>query len=639
MKKKAAPEFVDSPWKSRLERMKKHQQKNSKNWKRNEQLIFGSDEKGNNEIAYGWGLYQGLLTQIYINNPSPIVESYAAEGREVARKVQEILRYDISQMGLKDLGNLLIGDVFTCGYGAITEVVETNKSTVRYPDVSADGKVTEVEEERTDEQNYVAQRIAPRDLLVDPQAKLLDLSDARYIAVAFYPTIKSLKDDGRFDLPDKLEFFPESSSKIRAEKRQTTDFDDPAGSTGEKDEDYRTICVFEIWDQVGGKVIYMTEQSNHILYEMDKWPVRFNIGGKKLFPVTIMAMHPQAEGWYPKAEIDLIAPQLIEMNAIEAMMREDSTTKRRVWAVMGGIVKPDQLAKLNDIGPGKRNRVVQFDFDKIEELLGGKIDNFHQLDLRNLLVQLDEISMAKDLPVRHQMLEANISHIIGYGPAQRGGVPSTRSAREAMLMAQKQQEKLNKRVDAIDSFNAMFYAKHIMLLQQTLDVKRYTKIVDEVSGIADYFQYSATDIQGQFRFDVIPGSAGPKTSQMKQQSEQQLFQIVAPILQAEGQSVRIAFERLARAHDWNDVDQLWKGVKAEAKAMAAMLFAFQKGAIKPEALIEQAAKLVNAELSQPELMMVKKQLEGQQGGQGQPPAQPGMQGESTASRRQMPEGM
>ena len=381
----------------------------------------------------------------------------------------------------------------------------------------------------------------------------------------------------------------------------------------------------------------MLDHSRNIIGE-SRWPVNLKIGHKSLYPVTVMAMHQQLHTWYPKAEIDLIAPQLAEMNKLEAMMRRDSLTKRRVWATIGGLFSNDQLAKLNELRPA--NQVMTADWSKVEEMMGVGNSNSPQIDLKNLLVQLDDISMTQDLPVRKQMLEANISHVIGYGPSQRGGVVSTRSAREAMLMAQKQQEKLNRRLDAIDDWSREVIAKHVMFLQQFAYAPQHAKVVDEVSGISDYFRYTKDDLHGQFRFDVIPGSTGPKTTQMKQQAELQLFQAIAPVLQAEGESVWPAFVRLAKAHDWNDVDGLHKGLKNEFKMMAALLAKFKAGQAKPEELIEQASRLTLAGLSQPEIQQVVQLLANEQASAGQRPPQTLRQAgdPNEGNVRPMPEG-
>ena len=211
-----------------------------------------------------------------------------------------------------------------------------------------------------------------------------------------------------------------------------------------------------------------------------------------------------------------------------------------------------------------------------------------------------------------------------------------------MLMAQKQNEKLNRRFDSINVWNRLVYMKHIMFLQQLGEMERYVPVVDDVEGIRQFIKYNKDDMQGMFRFDVIPGSSGPKTTEMKKQSELTLFQTVAPILQQQGESIWPAFQRLAQAFDWQDTDLLKKGVKDEAKMLAALLFKFQQGQAKPQDLLGQATKLVFAELSQPEIQQVKALLEQQTGGgapgQGMAPAPKGMPGDPNQNRP-MPEGM
>ncbi len=132
---------------------------------------------------------------------------------------------------------------------------------------------------------------------------------------------------------------------------------------------------------------------------------------------------------------------------------------------------------------------------------------------------------------------------------------------------------------------------------------------------------------------MIPGSSGPKTTESRKAAELQLFQTLAPLLMQSGLSIKPAFDRLAYYYDWEDTDELWKNVKGETKAMAALLFAFSQGQAKPEQLLEQATKVVMAGLSQGELGEVQKAVQGQgiPGPGGQPaPTPQGLRGDPNA---------
>ncbi len=132
VKKKKDQEQTESAWKGRLTRMKRHQERNSETWKRNEKLLFGSSgeadaQKKENECAYGWAIVKGLETSIYVQNPDILLESFDDNKREAARLLTHVVNYDIDKMDLKSIGNLGLVDCFIAGYAAFIETIETEK--------------------------------------------------------------------------------------------------------------------------------------------------------------------------------------------------------------------------------------------------------------------------------------------------------------------------------------------------------------------------------------------------------------------------------------------------------------------------------------------------------------------------------
>src|SRR5262249_39597197 len=241
-----------NPWKDRLLRMRRYRDKNSKTWERNRRLLFGEDEGDpprENTFSFGWSLVKSLETSIYVQNPEMVAEPYDGNaqvmGMQMGRLLTSIANYDIDQMDLKSLGNIGLVDCFVNGFFACIETIETETSTVRFPDSKED-------EKRPEEQEFAAYRIPPKDFLIDPKCRKLDLSDADYCAVAFYPTIAALKEgknQGTYpDLPSDVDEYPEAS----AEKAPSGPFQaktarlSSSSTGGEKDPDYKTICIWEI---------------------------------------------------------------------------------------------------------------------------------------------------------------------------------------------------------------------------------------------------------------------------------------------------------------------------------------------------------------------------------------------------------
>ena len=635
----------EEKWGKRLLASKKFQTQYAGGWDENRRLIFSemSNAKdsagsggaapwatgGANQVAYGWGLYEGLETSIYVQSPEVIASARDSGSMPVARRVTQICKYDFDQMNVKDVGNLCLLDTFISGYGAVVEGVET------YQDHDEDGKNTG----DVKDQEFEIRRIAPLDILFDRTSRRLDLSDCKYIFVAWYPTIEQLRNDPNItDLPEDMDNWPEctefSRSSMPADAGGAGERQSPGQTAGEKDEAYKTVCVWEVYDKVNHELLYLSDFKHHIIgkhldgNEKPDWPVNLRFGCRDMFPVTLLYSHPVPGRFYPRPEAELIAPQLREINITERLISEDSRTKFRKWITLQGILTEDQKSKITDTTVA--NAMLYVDTSKLQDVLGitGAMDP-SQIDLRGLVVPIEDIAPKQDLYTRYEMLEKEIQHIVGYGPASRGGLPSTRSAREAMMINQSKEQRLDKRKGRVADFHRLMAQKHIRFLQKYMSTERYAKVLPKAGQLADWVKYGRNDIGGDFEFDVVTGSSVPKTTEVKKASEMSLFQAVAPVIMQMQGDIRPAFYRLAEFNDWDNVDDLFGGLKQKGMEALKGMVGFNKGQVKPEQLLNMLAQLLMVVLSPQEFEMAKKQLEGGGGG-GQP--QLGAPGQSNTPR-------
>jgi len=607
----------ENDWGARLMRSKKFQRKYSAEWEENRRLIFGDIQQGantgqtppwmgttGNTVAYGWGLYEGLETTIYVQNPDVIASAHNSAEMPIASRITQIVKYDLDLMNAKDVGNLCLLDTFICGYGAVIEDVET----IHVKD--EEGKKTgDVES-----QEFRLCRVDPHDILFDPSSRRLDLSDCKYIFVAWYPTIEDLRNDENItDLPDDIENYPESSEYTRmtsppegpAERQAATLVNSRGQGTGEKDPAYKTICVWEVYDKINHEVLYLTDAKHRIIGEA-KWPANLRFGFRDLFPVTILYQHPMPGRFYPRPEAELIAPQLREINITERIISEDSRTKWRKYMTLAGVLSEDQKSKITDTTVA--NALIFVDGTKLSEALGGtqQIDPAG-FDMNRLVAPLADVSPARELFTRYQMLEQEIFHIVGYGPNQRGGLPSTRSAREAMMINSEKERKLDKRRDRITDFYRYLSMKHVRFLQKYMSIERYAKIFPKAGQLQEWIAYNRQDISGDFAFDVVAGSSSPKNTEVRKASELQLFQTIVPLLLQMGADPRPAFYRLAEFNDWENVDELWSNLIQTAEQATVAISGFSKGQVPPEALVNTFSQLCIAALGPARIKMIQKQ--------------------------------
>jgi len=600
-----------NPWKGRLSRSKEFQKKHSTTWKRNQRLLFnaaGANEKGQ-EISYAWGLVKSLETSIYVQNPEIFVEPYDGTKMEQSKLWTSACQYDFDMMDIKSIGNIGLIDNFVCGYFAAIESLESDKDAVE-----DDGKVVA----RLNGQEYVARRIPPKDLLVDHRCIRIDLSDAMWVATRFYPTIQELKNDKeKFpNLPDddELESFPEASQGDETGREAAKRGSSKPGKQEEKDPRFKTICVLEVLDKVSKKVKYITEHKSVVLDDDDiSWPALFKIGARDMFPVTIMAFHPMPDTFYARPELDMIANQLEMLNKLDGTIYEDAVTKWRKFAVPEGFLSTDQAAKVVDTSAG--NEIIEIAGDAMRELPG--VFQSHEIpNLANLIVPIKDPEVKKDQLAVREMVKQEITDIIGYGPPDRGGMPKTRSAREAVAIKEKLEARLAKRSDAVADFYRLFGAKHIKFMQQTMEVERYARVFDSLKPIAKFIKYNREEISGDFNFIVYAGTSAPRNTEAKRASEIQLFQTLMPLVQAGMIPPEPLILRLAEVFQWKGVDALLKNYKPTVKQLAMLLASMQKGAlpngkkVTPEMLPNAAAATVQAVLTPEEIRTIAQAASG-----------------------------
>jgi hypothetical protein len=610
------PEKKKNPWTGRLKKMQEYQDENLKNHKRNLVLLFGRDEsneKSLGQCAYAWGLFRSLISTCYIQNPECMIEAYDDKQKsEAARLMTNVVRYDFDVMRLKQTGNMAVLDCFTDGYGAVIEKVRNDK------DFRED-------EQFLKSQQYLGDRVPPKDFFVDPAGTRLDLSDHKYIAIRFYPTISDVKNDEVFgdDLPKEIDNFPEASTF------QKNDSSTPAKTEREKDPDFRTICMWEVHDKVNKKIVYFCDADKDHTWEVD-WPVELNIGGLDFFPVTLMYFFPSPTGFYPIPLIDVIAKQLEVINKIDSRIYADATTKWRKFVTYDSVLDATQKAKITDDSPD--NCVITL---KSEDLVAETASGKTLPQSEDVIWALQEPQIKQEAAAARQLVVQEITDIVGFGSPARGGMAQTRSAREAVAMKERQDQRLNEYTDAITEFTRLFGQKHVLFLQQTMNEDRYVRVLpEEAQGLSMWKQYTRDDIQGQFHFEVFAGTSMPRTSESRRQMELNFFNTVAPVLQAAGYPLEPLIIRMGEVFQFRNVEQFFQNYKAEAKKFAVILAQAQKNpaALKahPEQILEQGAKLVQAALSPGELTALAQQMKGGQAGS-QPSGEPsGQRGDPNA---------
>lgn len=614
MKKKPTTvenETISPEWRERVLRMKEYQRENSTGWASNERVLLGDttgiEAEGlgrgvgqmSKGLAYAHGLVRSLVSEIYAQNPQVLADSYSSELYQHARLVTRIVQSDLDAMDVEEVLQLAIADSFSYGYGVVIEALDNIVSS------GVDPQTGETEAALAS-QNYSLRRVHPVDFFPDPNGRLHDLSDHRYCGIRFFPTIGWLREEAKrqgtkgvtWTLPEKLDETPEQTPGTGGDNRmEVTQSTLGTGTFQESDPEYRQVAVLEIHDKVKHELVYIMEKN---LFEMARvpWGARYQIEGKEVFPITLVVFNKKSTGFYPTPELSLVRPQLLELANLSRMMREDAGAKLRKLITMAEFVDPLQKAEVADMT--KTQNIVTFDRKAVEEFFGQ--DQIpRDFDIRRLFALVDDFQIDRDHPARYMMVQQEIEQVLGYGPANRGGIPQVRSATEARVISDSNQGKLQTKIGQVERSFRQIAQKHIMLMQQTQEMERYARNFPEVAELEPFLAYTRDQIKGEFAFKIYGGSSAPKNTAARREEVDRMFQFMAPILIQQGIDLRPLVEMVAKSHGWDEVDMLFKNVRREMLALAATSYAVQRGQAQPQALIEAVARLVQVGLTQAEL--------------------------------------
>ena len=629
-------------WTKRFKAAVRYQKDNTGQWGENERLMYGrlGDAVSDYDIAIGFGLCQFLISQIYYQNPEVLIMSKAQMGREVAKFLTQIVQYDSEEMDLKASGHLCLADCFANGYGILMEDYDFDLVDLTSEEEKAKKKVDQAPADLDyKDQRYAFRRIPPKDFIKDPDGIELDLSDSKWAAVAYYPTITELQTN-----KEKYPWLPKDINSSKASSPSDQKNDETQNNIdryGEDDDpDFKQIKCWEIWVQKYGDtpptVYYFADDKKRILGKAE-WPVTFDRSGRKLYPMTPIAIFRQGKSWYPIPVLTLIAPQIRNISRIQKYFIKDLTTKIRKMFAFEGLVPPDKLAKITDTSSDDVT-FIELANSGLDELVEGP----HPYpNINELIGQIPDIQVNKDFIGGFGVLWQQIQQIIGFADTNRGGLPSTRSAREAMAIKDVQNKRISAMADPVGMFFRAVMEKHIQCLQQTAVVSRYVKIADNPQMMQAFKEYTKDDIGGKFFFDVFTGSSMPKDTDAAKQQFVQFMQMFVPFLQKEGYSIAPIVYQAAEMYHIRDVDDFFRNQKQAARMVAQIIAAVSQGSefaqkmgVKPESLVEASSALVSAVLTKEETRRAGQEVMSQaQGGGSGPDAGPkGQRGESNASQ-------
>lgn len=277
--------------------------------------------------------------------------------------------------------------------------------------------------------------------------------------------------------------------EIKASRRPE-DEDDFYGRTGPADSEEKSltsdaewITIWEIWDKESKKRHYIAEGKNAFLETKDDWPYQFEVGNDP-FPCTVLPAKPDSNSPHSISEFQPIEDQMWE--------------RHRNRSVTASVIR--KTAPKYTYSPNAATKAQMKKFLSSEPMSGNEFKNPSGVGLApvptipNGFFEWDSV------------LKEDLKDMTGQAELDQGQLANT--ATEANILENRSTVRKSARNQSFEAFVARSLSKFGYLIQQFQQSKMDFRISGQrtITGQDEFVSVLPEDIQGEFDFEVIPGS-------------------------------------------------------------------------------------------------------------------------------------
>ncbi len=332
--------------------------------------------------------------------------------------------------------------------------------------------------------------------------------DCQWIAQEVWTSMADLQKNKSFKHVKDLEPSINSEDGSQGDKR------DPLDNQRRFDPDLKMVRLYEVWDKKGQKVFTITDGCPYFIREPQEWPYEM-----KGFPFSFLRLNE--DPWCPYGIPDcyMFEPQVLELIKIRAQEIDHIKRFNRQLLYAEGHITED----------GKNLFSQGITGAAIPVMTNGR-------PLADIVAPIPYPSIQTDIYAIEDRIQADMVRTHGQNINEQGGVQktSTRSLGELEQISAGSSNRREDKIDTIEDFIEDISSNFVALLQQLADVDFYVAITGEdaeqiQAELAnrpsagneqaitnkDGFTFTKEDIQGEFDFEVVPGSTKPLDSQQK----------------------------------------------------------------------------------------------------------------------------
>ena len=433
------------------------------------------------------------LPNLYFQNPTPIVKASKKEFELSAFAMQELLKFYVKyNLGteLKKHVRLCILDAkFSFGCLKVSYTprfsVNPNKGKPKlngYDDYKMpvfaedeDGNVIIEPGVIITSELYYAERISPRELLIDPECRNF-AERASWIAHEIVKPLKYLKDNDLYKNTKNLAKNVELSDVFKTLNKESDDV-----KALLDDEDTQKVKFVEIYDLKNNKLFVLPDNNNFFIREEI---IDVN-------PFSFLKFNESPDNFYPVSDIAQEKPIQQEVNIGRSLMITHARRSARKFAysqeTFNGVDEIEGIDSMKD--PEDMTMVKVADLDKVPVPIG----------------------MAPQDPIIFQSLfqsKLDFNSVSASTESQRGASERRKTGKEAGFQEQHGAVRRSDKQSLVADFMVDTYRKLSELMQRTLSVPQAIKIIGN-TGIF-WTQVSKQDIQGELFFEINVSDLRPQ---------------------------------------------------------------------------------------------------------------------------------
>ena len=578
-------------WQTRMRASDAYFRDYSKDWAENRELLVEfkklSDKYGT-YVAMAYAIFQNLVADTYFRNPDPLVQDKRGN-RDLSRILSDVFRAIHADVDSESKMKRALTDCSWAGFGCLwTDFAQESYFDPEVYDFSTGQQGALIETK----QRVLLKYFSPWRWRFDPDGREWDLSDHSYIAVLYYRTLADVMKDVRLSEEDKGRIMGWWAS-LRSGKHGT-DYVRYADLCDLEEDDPERIRLplWHIWDRATHTTMDQPLDAAFTLTPQ-AWPEEFTEAD--IFPVEYIAQNREPEdkngtqGFIGIPGIRLIKPQIYNIQRYSALLGNSLRHVVNKYLSPKGALDEGAKQKLQE--NDAQFEVIEFDKDVFNAFPAQMMDKLSVNEILHLIPQAQLKELHHFKAIEHEL--NMIAQIIGQASSDRGGLSDADSATEARGMQQRLAHRLSTmRHEAGKHYNNITEKFFIILkARQTLPLRYQMTTTYNEKVWAEFNADELAELDLHFEYAV--GSSEPRTREEEFAILERCFQLLAPVIQARGdtRAVMQLAVQMATIAGMRDADKFFNDKATEMiKQLMALDYALQKGDIKGGDAIEAATK-------------------------------------------------